>query len=54
MGSSNLCGTICIWRTWLLKDRKATSYPGCLDGIPVGEYTEEPVAVDGNVVTSRG
>ena len=37
-----------------LKDRKATSYPGCLDGIPVGEYTEEPVAVDGNVVTSRG
>ena len=37
-----------------LKDRKATSYPGCLDGIPVGEYTEEPVAVAGNVVTSRG
>lgn len=37
-----------------LKDRKATSYPGCLDGIPVGEYIEEPVAVDGNVVTSRG
>ena len=37
-----------------LKDRKATSYPGCLDGISVGEYTEEPVAVDGNVVTSRG
>jgi len=37
-----------------LKDRKATSYPGCLDGIPVGEYAEEPVAVDGNVVTSRG
>ena len=37
-----------------LKDRKATSYPGCLDGIPVGEYTEEPVAVDGNVVTRRG
>lgn len=24
-----------------LKDRKATSYPGCLDGISVGEYTEE-------------
>ena len=38
----------------LEKDRKATSYPGCLDGIPVGEYTEEPVAVDGHVVTSRG
>ena len=26
-----------------LKDRKATSYPGCLDGIPVGEYTEESI-----------
>lgn len=37
-----------------LKDRKATSYPGCLEGIPVGEYTEDEVAVDGNVVTSRG
>ena len=37
-----------------LKERKATSYPGCLAGIPVGEYLEEPVVVDGNVVTSRG
>ena len=29
-----------------LKDKEATSYPGCLDGVPV--------VVDGNVVTSRG
>ena len=37
-----------------LKDKEATSYPGCLDGIPVGVYKEDPVVVDGNVVTSRG
>ena len=37
-----------------LKDKEATSYPGCLDGIPVGAYKEDPVVVDGNVVTSRG
>lgn len=37
-----------------LKDKEATSYPGCLDGISVGVYKEDPVVVDGNVVTSRG
>ena len=37
-----------------MKDKEATSYPGCLDGIPVGGYKEDPVVVDGNVVTSRG
>lgn len=37
-----------------LKDRKATSYPGCVDGTECGTYVEEPVVVDGHVVTSRG
>ena len=37
-----------------LKDRKATSYPGCVDASQCGSYVEEPVAVDGNVITSRG
>lgn len=37
-----------------LKGRKATSYPGCVDPSQCGEYVEEPVAVDGNVITSRG
>ena len=37
-----------------LKNRKATSYPSCLDGLEVGELSEEPVVVDGNVTTSRG
>ena len=37
-----------------LKDRNATSYPGSLDGLPVGRYLEEEVVVDGNITTSRG
>ncbi|MCI6857762.1 MAG: DJ-1/PfpI family protein [Eubacterium sp.] len=37
-----------------LKGRNATSYPGCLDKVEVGCYKEEPVVVDGNVITSRG
>ncbi len=37
-----------------LKNRKATSYPGCVDASQCGRYVEEPVAVDGNVITSRG
>lgn len=37
-----------------LKERRATSYPTCLDGLPVGEYLEEKVVIDGNVITSRG
>lgn len=37
-----------------LKDRRATSYPTCLDGLCVKEYVEEPVVIDGNVITSRG
>lgn len=37
-----------------LKNRKATSYPGCVDASQCGSYVEEPVAVDGNVITSRG
>ena len=37
-----------------LENRKATSYPGCVDSSQCGSYVEEPVAVDGHVVTSRG
>lgn len=37
-----------------LEKRHATSYPTCLDGLPVGTYEETPVVVDGNVITSRG
>ena len=39
---------------YFLKGRRATSYPGCLDGYEVGEYCREPVVTDGHVITSRG
>lgn len=40
----------------LLDGRRATSFPGSLDGCPVRdlEYREEPVVIDGKLVTSRG
>ena len=28
VGSSNLCGTICIWRTWLFKGQKGNQLSG--------------------------
>lgn len=37
-----------------LKGRKATSYPSFMDKLEGALTTEEPVAVDGNVTTSRG
>lgn len=36
-----------------LKNRKATSYPGCI-GENCGEYLELPVVQDEHVITSRG
>ena len=40
----------------LLENKKATSYPGSLDGInvPGMQYQTDPVVVDGNIITSRG
>ena len=40
----------------LLDGRRATSYPGVLDGVAVAglRYEEAPVVRDGRVVTSRG
>jgi 4-methyl-5(b-hydroxyethyl)-thiazole monophosphate biosynthesis len=40
----------------LLKGKKATSYPGSLEGAPTEgmQYLEAPVVVDGKLVTSRG
>lgn len=37
-----------------LKGRKATSYPSFMDKLDGAVTTEEPVAADGNVTTSRG
>ena len=40
----------------LLDGKRATSYPGSLDtgGVPGLDYVEQPVVVDGKVITSRG
>ena len=38
----------------LLEGKRATSYPSVRDNLKVGEYSEERVVVDGNIVTSRG
>ena len=40
----------------LLDGKQATCYPGALDGVgvPGMEHSEQPVVIDGHVVTSRG
>jgi protein deglycase len=40
----------------LLDGRRATSFPGSLEGCPAEnlQYLHDPVVVDGNIVTSRG
>lgn len=40
----------------LLNGKKATSYPGSLNGIEINDmtYLEQSVVVDGNIITSRG
>ena len=43
-------------RAGLLDDRQATSYPGVLDALELPRTTrqDQPVVVDGRVITSRG
>jgi 4-methyl-5(b-hydroxyethyl)-thiazole monophosphate biosynthesis len=38
----------------LLRDRRATSFPGFLDATSGARLSEQPVVVDGRIVTSRG
>ncbi|HFD80074.1 MAG TPA: DJ-1/PfpI family protein [Gammaproteobacteria bacterium] len=38
----------------LLDGRRATSFPGVLDGVGGLSYVEQPVVRDGRVITSRG
>jgi 4-methyl-5(b-hydroxyethyl)-thiazole monophosphate biosynthesis len=40
----------------ILTGKNATSYPGCLDsmGLAGVKYLEDPVVVDGKIITSRG
>lgn len=50
---------VALARAGVLKDKRITSYPGCEEDIRKEEpdiqaYLEDPVVVDGNVITSRG
>lgn len=38
----------------LLKGRRATAFPGALDGFADIERPDDPVVIDGHIVTSRG
>ena len=38
----------------VLEDRRATSYPGFLEGAAAGTLVGDDVVVDRNVITSRG
>lgn len=41
-------------RHGLLDGRRATAFPGALDGFEQVERVDEPVVIDGHIVTSRG
>ena len=40
-------------RAGILTDKKATSYPGCIDPASCAEYRQDRVVRDGTVITSR-
>lgn len=49
-----ICAAPCILeKAGLLKGKRATSYPGCIDEAGC-EYSEERIVRDGNILTSRG
>lgn len=49
-----ICASPCVFeKLGLLKDRKATSYPGCVDPASCGEYTNERAVRDGRIITGR-
>ncbi len=52
---SAICAApIALERAELLHGRLATSYPSCLADEQACQYTEQAVAVDGKIITSRG
>jgi 4-methyl-5(b-hydroxyethyl)-thiazole monophosphate biosynthesis len=51
---SAICAApIALERAGILKGKKVTSYPGCLNGDEY-EYLTEAVVEDGNLITGRG
>lgn len=52
--TSAICASPCVLeRAGLLKDKKATSYPGCVDPANCKEYTDEKVVRDGLIITGK-
>lgn len=54
-----LCAAICaapsvLGKAGILKDKKATCYPGFESKLNGASFSEAPVVRDGNVITSRG
>lgn len=49
-----ICAAPCVFeRAGILTDKKATSYPGCIDPASCAEYRQDRVVRDGTVITSR-
>ncbi len=52
---ASICaGPIVLEESGVINGRKVTSYPGFGEQLPSGEYVEERVVVDGNMITARG
>lgn len=51
---SAICASPCVFeKAGLLKDKRATSYPGCVDPANCLEYTQDKVVRDGRVITGK-
>lgn len=50
-----ICGApVVLSKAGVLKDRKATIYPGIKDRLPDAQYVDERVVVDNKLITSQG
>lgn len=49
-----ICASPCVFeKLGILKGRRATSYPGCVEPDSCGEYTNERAVRDGKIITGR-
>lgn len=52
--TSAICASPCVLeRAGLLKGKRATSYPGCVNPASCGEYTDEKTVRDGVIITGK-